>query len=105
MAPPKTLKIASNQCKSSKYWWEVWILERDHKKNPNVHSSKKQSMQAFPKERKGNIFFGRNLAILSMMRVEEEEEKNAVTRKSELFLVVKQHQEQKTVSSQLLKEN
>ena len=40
-----------------------------------------------------------------MMRVEEEEEKNAVTRKSELFLVVKQHQEQKTVSSQLLKEN
>ena len=61
-------------------------------------------MQAFLKERKGNIFFGRNLAILSKMRVEEEE-KNAVTRKSELFLVVKQHQEQKTVSSQLLKEN
>ena len=55
-------------------------------------------MQAFPKERKGNIFFGRNLAILSMMRVEEEEEKNAVTRKSELFLVVKQLQEQKTVT-------
>ena len=22
------LKIASNQCKSSKYWWEVWILGR-----------------------------------------------------------------------------
>ena len=29
-------------------------------------------MQAFPKERKGNIFFGRNLAILPMMREEEE---------------------------------
>ena len=33
---PKFLKIASNQCKSSKYWWEVWILGRGCK-TPNVH--------------------------------------------------------------------
>ena len=33
MVWPKNLKIASNQCKSSKYWWEVWILGRRRKKN------------------------------------------------------------------------
>ena len=32
------LKIASNQCKSSKYWWEVWMLGRGRKKL-NVLSS------------------------------------------------------------------
>ena len=31
-AGPKFLKIASNQCKYSKYWWEVWILGRGLKK-------------------------------------------------------------------------
>ena len=31
-ASEKILKIASNQCKSSKYWWEVWILGRGYKK-------------------------------------------------------------------------
>ena len=31
-AESKFLKIASNQCKSSKYWWEVWILGRGRKK-------------------------------------------------------------------------
>ena len=31
-ARPKFLKIASNQCKSSKYWWEVWTLGRGRKK-------------------------------------------------------------------------
>ena len=34
--------LASNQCKSSKYWWEVWILGRGRKK-PNVLSSVKPS--------------------------------------------------------------
>jgi hypothetical protein len=61
-------------------------------------------MQAFLKERKGNIFFGRNLAISVHDASRRRRRKNAVSRKSELFLVVKQHQEQKTVSSQLLKE-
>ena len=27
----KYFQIASNQCKSSKYWWNVWILGRGHK--------------------------------------------------------------------------
>ena len=39
---PKSLKIASNQCKSSKYWWKVWILGRVCKK-PNVLSSEEWS--------------------------------------------------------------
>ena len=29
MATPNILKIASNQCIFSKYWWEVWILGGD----------------------------------------------------------------------------
>ena len=37
-AQANILKIASNQCKSSKYWWEVWISERGCKK-PNFLSS------------------------------------------------------------------
>ena len=32
MARANILKIASNQCKSYKYWWEVWILGRGCKK-------------------------------------------------------------------------
>ena len=32
MAQPNILKIASNQCISSKDWWKVWIVGRGHTK-------------------------------------------------------------------------
>ena len=33
MAWPNILKIVSTKCKSSKYWWDIWILGRGCKKN------------------------------------------------------------------------
>ena len=54
MAHANILKIASNHSKSSKHWWEVWILGRGRKKtkrpinqfNP-VHHSRQCALRAY----------------------------------------------------------
>ena len=63
MAQSKFLKISSNQCKSSKYWWDIWILGRGSKKTA-VRSEQCSSFKKHDCETRGHESFFQSVCFL-----------------------------------------